>query len=148
PKNPKVLMAHYEHGFQPGQNDAAYKDMTKLGSGIYRSEDGGETWTFMNRYFSRPFYYNDVAISPHDDKLTSPYNQTLQYSTNGGRTLQSFKNVGGGHCWHAIWLDPHNKNRFYTGHDGGVNLTHDGGQNWVAFKNINATQYYMLGVDM
>jgi len=146
--NPRVLMAHYEHGFQPARNDPAYNDMTKLGSGIYRSEDGGETWQYMNRYFSRPFYYNHVAISPLNDRLTYHYNQNLQFSTDGGRTLQPFRNVGGGHCWHAMWLDPHNKNRFYTGSDGGVTLTHDGGQNWITFKNINATQYYMVGADM
>lgn len=28
--------------------------MTKLGTGIHRSEDGGETWRFMNRYNNRP----------------------------------------------------------------------------------------------
>lgn len=146
--NPKVLMTHYEHGFHPAQNEPDYKDMTKLGSGIYRSEDGGESWQYLNRYYSRPFYYNHVAISPLDDKLTYHPNQNLQFSTDGGRTLQPYRSNGGGHCWHAIWLDPHNKNRFYTGSDGGVTLTHDGGQTWVAFKNINATQYYMLGVDM
>jgi photosystem II stability/assembly factor-like uncharacterized protein len=139
-------MTHYEHGFQPRQNDPAYNDMTKLGSGIYRSEDGGETWKYMNRNFSRPFYYNHVAISPHDDKLTYHPNQNFQMSSDGGRTLRG--NSGGGHCFHAIWLDPHNKNRFYTGSDGGLALTHDGGQTYVTFKNINATQYYGVAVDM
>jgi photosystem II stability/assembly factor-like uncharacterized protein len=172
--NPKVLMAHYEHSFHPRQNEPDYKDMTKLGSGLYRSEDAGESWQYMNRYYSRPFYYNHVAISPLDDKLTYHYNQNFTISTDGGRTLQSPRGggiggggggggiggggggggvgggggLGGGHCWHAIWLDPHNKSRFYTGSDGGVTLTHDGGQNWVTFKNINATQYYMVGVDL
>ena len=78
--NPRILMAHYEHGFQPRQNEPEYKDMTKLGSGLYRSEDGGESWQYMNRSFSRPFYYNHVAINPLDDKLTYHYNQNFQYS--------------------------------------------------------------------
>lgn len=47
-----------------------------------------------------------------------------------------------------MWVDPNNKSRFYTGSDGGVTLTHDGGQTWLLFKNINVTQYYMLAVDM
>jgi photosystem II stability/assembly factor-like uncharacterized protein len=146
--NPRVLMAHYEHGYQPARDSAEYKDLSKPGSGIYRSEDGGASWSLVNRYFSRPFYYNHVAISPLDDKLTIHYNQNLQYSTDGGRTLQPFTANGGGHCWHAIWMDPHNKKRFYTGSDGGVTLTHDSGQTWVGSKNLNVTQYYMLGVDM
>src|SRR6185436_8649083 len=82
--NPKVLMAHVEHGFQPPANlpdpnnpggrggggggggggrgggeptNPEYKDMTKLGAGMYRSEDGGATWVFLDRNISRPFYY-------------------------------------------------------------------------------------------
>ena len=55
--------------------------MTKIGAGIYRSEDGGETWTFMNRYNRRPFYYNHVAISPLNDKETYHYNISFDRST-------------------------------------------------------------------
>ncbi|MAB88584.1 MAG: hypothetical protein CMJ90_03895 [Planctomycetes bacterium] len=143
--NPQVLMAHYEHGFQPSRNDDAYKDMTKLGSGIYRTEDGGETWSYRNRYFSRPFYYQHIDISPHDENLIYSYTIRFQYSEDGGSTLKPFR--GGGHCWHALWLDPHNKDRFWVGSDGGLYLTHDGGKSWQTFKNINATQYYAIGVD-
>jgi photosystem II stability/assembly factor-like uncharacterized protein len=147
--NPRVLMTHFEHGFQPQQGSPDYADMTKLGSGIYRSEDGGESWIYVNRNFSRPFYYNHVAISPVDDRYTFHFNQGLQRTTDGGRTLQGFGGGnGGGHCWHAMWHDPHNKNRYYTGSDGGVTLTHDDGATWVTFKNINATQYYMVAADM
>lgn len=33
------------------------------------------------------------------------------------------------------------------GSDGGVTLTHDGGESWVTFKNLNVTQYYRVAVD-
>ncbi len=39
--NPDILMAIVEHGFQPGRQDPAFDDMTQLGTGMYRSEDGG-----------------------------------------------------------------------------------------------------------
>jgi photosystem II stability/assembly factor-like uncharacterized protein len=144
--NPKVVMAHIEHGFQPAANTPDYKDMTKLGAGIYRSEDGGESWMFVNRYLSRPFYYMHIAISPFDDKKIYSYTIRFQTSDDGGRTLRAAN--GGGHCWHALWLDPHNKNRFYVGSDGGLVLTHDGGQNYQRFENLNVTQYYIVGTDM
>ena len=144
--NPNVLMAHYEHGFQPGRGSADYDDMSKLGSGLYRSEDAGESWTYVNRYWARPFYYNHVAISPHDENRIFSFNQGFQVSEDGGRTLGRFS--ASGHCWHAIWLDPHNEDRFYQGNDGGLYLTHDNGGSWQSFKNINVTQYYTVGVDM
>jgi photosystem II stability/assembly factor-like uncharacterized protein len=143
--NPKVVMAHIEHGFQPAATAPEFKDMTKLGAGLYRSEDGGETWTFQNRYVSRPFYYQHVAISPLDDKKIYSYTIRFQTSSDGGKTLQAAN--GGGHCWHAMWLDPHNKNRFWVGSDGGLTLTHDGAQSYQRFENLNVTQYYIVGVD-
>jgi len=41
--------------------------MTKLGAGMYRSEDGGLTWKLLDRYISRPFYYMQVQMSPLND---------------------------------------------------------------------------------
>ena len=151
--NPDVLMMHYEHGFQPSQRledgspNPDYADMSKAGSGIYRSEDGGESWTYVNRYWSRPFYYNHIGIDPNDDEHVFSYTIRFQQSFDGGRTLQRMPG-NSGHCYHALWLDPHDSKRFWNGNDGGLYLTYDGGENWMSFKNINATQYYAIGVDM
>lgn len=172
--NPKVLMAHIEHGFQPpqflpapGQPDAGrggggggrggavgtpnpeYADMTKLGAGIYRSEDAGATWTFLDRYLTRPFYYNHISISPLDDKYVFSYNIGYRRSRDGGKNFNVAGGGGnGGHCWHAMWLDPHNKDRYYIGSDGGLNLTHDDGVSDIRFENLNVTQYYAISADM
>ena len=54
----------------------------------------------------------------------------------------------GMHCWHAIWLDPHNKKRFWIGSDGGLALTHDDGETYLRFENLNVTQYYDVAADM
>jgi photosystem II stability/assembly factor-like uncharacterized protein len=146
--NPKVVMAFVEHGFQPTRNSPDYNDMTKLGTGVYRSEDGGETWQYMNRYNNRPFYYSHIFINPFDDKLVYLLTGSFQYSADGGKTLQSFRGRGIHSDYHAIWLDPTNKNRFYVGNDGGAYLTHDHGNNFIMFDNFVVSQFYMLAVDM
>ena len=155
--NPDVLMAHYEHGTQipqfegEGEDRAPnpeYEDMSILGSGIYRSEDGGDSWTYVNRFYNRPFYYNHVWIDPNDDELVYSLTSGMRVSRDGGRTLETMPRGGGGHCYHALWIDPHDSNRFWVGSDGGTNLTFDQGQNYLEFKNLNVTQYYAVGVDM
>jgi len=153
--NPKVLEAVIEHGFQPrptiveggvSKDDPDYKDMTKLGTGIYRSEDGGASWKFLNRTNNRPFYYSHIFINPLDDKLVYFLATNLSYSEDGGRT---FKQIGGLHPdFHAIWLDPTNRNRFYVGQDGGASLTHDHGKSWIFFDNLCFSQFYAVSADM
>jgi len=153
--NPKVLEACVEHSFQPPRmigtapnqkENPDYKDMTKLGTGIYRSEDGGATWMFMNRTNSRPFYYSHIYINPLDDKLVYFLTTNLQYSEDGGKT---FRTIGGLHPdFHTMWLDPTNKNRFYVGQDGGASLTYDHGRTWVFFDNLSMAQFYAVSADM
>ncbi len=146
--NPKVLMAFYEHGFQPTPDDSDYDDMSKLGTGLYRSEDGGASWKYMNRYNNRPFYYSHVWINPHDDALIYRVTGSFEYSEDAGMTFKRFTGQGIHGDYHAMWLDPHNKDRFYVGNDGGVYLTHDHGKSYVMFDQFVISQFYMLGVDM
>ncbi|MFC1555439.1 hypothetical protein ACFL7D_12460, partial [candidate division KSB1 bacterium] len=146
--NPDVVMAYYEHGYQPSRNDPDYNDMSKLGSGVYRSEDAGNSWKLVNRYQNRPFYYSHIWINPFDDELVYLLTGSFQYSTDGGVTLQRFRGQGIHSDYHALWLDPTNRNRFYVGNDGGAYLTHDHGNNFIKFDNYVISQFYAIGVDM
>ncbi|MFC1554092.1 WD40/YVTN/BNR-like repeat-containing protein, partial [candidate division KSB1 bacterium] len=146
--NPNVLMTIFEHGFQPAQNDPDYNDMTKLGSGVYRSEDGGSSWQYMNRFNNRPFYYSHIWINPQDDELVYILAGSFQFSEDGGRTLRRPSGGGVHGDYHALWLDPNNKERYYIGSDGGSYLTHDHGNNFIKFDNYVLAQYYIVGVDM
>ncbi|HMA53805.1 MAG TPA: hypothetical protein VKT17_05060, partial [Acidobacteriota bacterium] len=153
--NPQVLVAIIEATFQPQAtirqgNDQKpnpdYDDMTKLGSGVYRSEDGGATWKFMSRQNNRPFYYSHISINPLEDKWIYWLATSMSFSSDGGKT---WSQVGGLHPdFHAIWLDPTNKNRFYVGQDGGASLTYDHGKTWVFFDNFTAAQFYAVSTDM
>ena len=48
-------------------------------SGLYRSQDGGETWEHMNTFNSRPFYYSEVRVDPVDPDRV--YFSSLRFST-------------------------------------------------------------------
>jgi photosystem II stability/assembly factor-like uncharacterized protein len=153
--NPNVLVAIVEASYQPQQMiregteqkpNPEYDDMTKLGTGIYRSEDGGASWKYMSRQNNRPFYYSHIYINPADDKWVYWLATNMSFSADGGKT---WSQVGGLHPdFHTMWIDPTNKNRFYVGQDGGASLTHDHGKTWIFFDNVTAAQFYAVSADM
>ena len=144
--NPRVVMAVVEAGFQPDQKDPAYADMTRLGSGVYRSEDGGASWRFMIRRSSRPFFFSQIRIKPSNDQHVYVLDINLWQSTDGGRTLEQGSR-GFGYDYHAMWLDPTQHDRYYLGSDKGLFVTHDHGRAFHFFDNLPVTQYYAIGVD-
>ena len=156
-RNPKIVMAIIETGFQCGGGrgrgaappSPECADMTKLGSGVYRSEDGGESWKFLNRYNNRPFYYSQIRINPSDDQLVYVLATAFMRSTDGGKTFtQAQAPFGPNYDHHAMWIDPNNKDRFYLGKDKGLTLTHDAGRSFIYFDNLPVEQFYKVATDM
>lgn len=146
-KNPRIVMAIIEHGFQPRPGSRDFEDMSKLGSGIYRSEDGGRTWTYMNRYNNRPFYYSQIYINPQDDQRVYAMGSRAMVSTDGGRTFKpGMPGIAGD--FHVMWLDPNNRDRYYVGNDKGVSLTHDHGEHFNFFDNFAISQVYAVSADL
>ncbi|MCP4725809.1 MAG: hypothetical protein GY863_12270 [bacterium] len=145
--DPKVIMAIIEHGFQPTRNDNDYYDMNKAGTGIYRTENGGESWKFVNRYNNRPFYYSQIFVNPVDDSRVYAMGGSAQVSEDEGKTFKTgMPGIAGD--FHVMWLDPHNKDRYYVGNDKGVSITHDHGKNFNFFNNYAIGQIYNVSADM
>ena len=138
--NPRILMAIVEAKIS--------KDLNVPGSGIYRSEDSGETWKYVNTYNNRPFYYSHIYISPLNDKKVYVLAGDFRRSEDGGKTFTGKRPERIHGDYHDIWLDPNNKDRYYIGTDGGVYLTHDDLKTKVYFDNYVTTQFYGFDVDM
>jgi photosystem II stability/assembly factor-like uncharacterized protein len=146
-RNPRILSAIVEHGFRPSEKDPAYADMARLGSGVYRSVDGGETWTYLNRHNVRPFFFSQIRINPSNDQHVYLLDVSFWESTDGGKTLKmGARNFG--YDFHAMWLDPNQHDRYYLGQDKGFFVTHDHGRTFHFFDNMPVAQYYAIGVDM
>jgi len=140
-KNPRVIMAIIE----AAQTD----DLSVPGSGIYRSEDGGQTWKYLNTYNNRPFYYSQIRINPFDDQLVYVLTTNFQWSSDGGKTITAPRApFGTSYDHHAMWIDPTNKDRFYLGKDKGLTLTHDHGGSFIYFDNLPLAQAYHVAADM
>ena len=141
---PNVVMAFVESEPVPRDEQG---DLSRPRSGVYRSEDGGGSWKYVNTYNNRPFYYSHIRINPSDDQRVYLLTGSFQRSFDGGTTLER---VGGGihGDYHAMWIDPNDPDRYYVGSDGGVALTQDHGANFLFFDNIPVSQFYAVGVDM
>jgi len=140
-QHPNVVMAIVEA--------ARSDDLETPGSGVYRSEDAGATWTYVNTYNNRPFYYSQIRINPLDDARVYVLTTRFMVSEDGGRTLRNGSEDEEIHGdFHAMWLDPTNADRYYIGEDKGAFLTHDHGAHFLFFDNLAISQYYRIGVDM
>ncbi|MCH7717145.1 MAG: hypothetical protein IH876_13505 [Gemmatimonadetes bacterium] len=114
-------------------------------NGLYRSDDGGESWTKMNGSNSRPFYYSQVRVDPRDaDRV---YWSTLNFSSDGGRTVGSA--AQGIHVdHHALWIDPNDPEHFVVGNDGGIGQTWDRGGNYQFINIMPIGQFYAVSYGM
>lgn len=139
--NPRIVMALVE----AERTD----DLARPGSGVYRSEDGGASWRYVNTYNNRPFYYSKIRINPLDDQRVYVLTTRFMVSEDGGRTLVNGSPDEEMHGdFHALWLDPNHADRYYIGMDKGSGLTHDHGRNFLFYDNLAISQYYRIGVDM
>ncbi len=140
-KNPNIIMAIVE----AEKTD----DLTIPGSGIYRSEDGGDSWQYVNTYNNRPFYYSQIRINPNDDQRVYVLTTRFMVSNNGGVTFENGsadQEVHGD--FHALWLDPEDKDRYYLGADKGFSITHDHGKHFTLIDNLPIAQFYRINYDM
>ncbi len=121
--------------------------MSRLGTGIYRSDDGGASWSYVSRFNNRPFYYAHIWIDPNEDQRVYVLSGSAQISEDGGKTFaRRMEGISGD--FHALWVDPDDSGRFYVGNDKGAYLTHDGEERFVMFDNMDLGQFYAVTADM
>jgi photosystem II stability/assembly factor-like uncharacterized protein len=116
--------------------------------GLFRSDDGGETWrrTSDSRTLrQRAWYYSTLTVHPTNPNVVYAPNVPLLKSIDGGLT---FNRVTGPHHGdhHDLWIDPANPDRMIASNDGGVDLSLDGGRTWYA-PPLPISQFYHVSAD-
>ncbi|MEZ5040861.1 MAG: hypothetical protein R2828_13275 [Saprospiraceae bacterium] len=118
------------------------------GSGVYRSDDGGENWSFLLKHAVRPFYHGQIEIDPVDPQNIYVVSRDFQYSTDGGKSFRVPRWRRDGGDDHDLWIAPYDNKIMYHCTDQGLKLTIDGCESFLSFNNMAIGQYYAIGTDM
>jgi photosystem II stability/assembly factor-like uncharacterized protein len=116
--------------------------------GIYRTTDGGDTWTRQstspNHYSAQGWYNNVIAVDPANPDIVYSGGMNIYKSADAGVTWATITN--GIHVdFHAIAF---NNGALYVGTDGGVYKSLTGGSSWTSLNSGLVTmQFYKMGSD-
>jgi photosystem II stability/assembly factor-like uncharacterized protein len=142
--NPKIVYAIVQTA--EGGPTPLREVRTKRG-GVFRSEDGGETWTRTSPLDPRPFYFSQIRVDPANDKRVYVLGIALHVSDDGARSFREDLGEAVHPDGHALAVDPRNPKHLVLGTDGGVYQSFEGGKNWAHLDRIAAGEYYRVALD-
>ena len=128
-------------------------DTPVVGPEVFRSDDGGQTWSkthseFLDDiYYSYGYYFGMVHVSPTDKNHIFIYGVPILASKDGGKSFKTLDAVNVHADHHALWINPKNPQHLVNGNDGGVNISYDGGQNWIKSNQPTVGQFYTVYAD-
>lgn len=120
----------------------------KPGSGLYRSENSGATWTLINgspNLITRPFYYDTLGVDPNNSDVVWVGNEGWYKSTDAGKSFRTAQVPHGDN--HDVWINPKNSDYMIQSNDGGANISIDGGRTWSTQTNQPTAEIYQVAVD-
>ncbi len=113
--------------------------------GVFRSSDGGATWTRANsdrRLRQRAWYYTRIFSDPKNDKSIYVLNTGMYRSTDDGKTFRPIQVPHGDN--HDLWIAPNDADRMIESNDGGANVSFNGGKSWTEQDQATAQFYHVV----
>lgn len=145
---PDSIMGKIGVVVSPAGNQRVYALIESEQGGLYRSDNGGKTWSLLNGdriLRARSWYYMHLFADPANVDKVFVLNSPFLESTDGGRT---FKTIQTPHIDnHDLWIHPGNPMVMINGNDGGANISYNGGRTWSTQSNQPTAQFYRVNAD-
>ncbi|MCD6347454.1 MAG: T9SS type A sorting domain-containing protein [Bacteroidales bacterium] len=148
---PTGSMGRIGLGISRSQPDILYASYAKTSGSfedVYKTTDGGDTWTDLNSGISASAYswwFSKVQVHPNLPDVVWVEDFRMMKSVDGGL---SWANVDGLHVdQHALYSHPMESNFVVIGNDGGVYLSENGTQTNSFVVKLPMTQFYTCEVD-
>ncbi len=139
----------YQHLFEEGAGPAANQIP---GCEIYRSNDGGKSWTKTHKkpidiHNTFGYYFGKIYVSPTNPDKVVALGVSMVLSSDGGANFTAMDKANTHSDWHALWINPNRDGHMVAGNDGGCNITYDAGKNWFKANSPSVGQFYAINVD-
>ena len=116
----------------PTDPDRVYALLEQTTPTLYRSDDGGKTWSIAHRNHrlsERAPYFTRFGVSPSDENLLYFLSAGFSLSRDSGdHIIENMEPFAGDN--HDIWIDPENPNRILLATDHGASISLDGAKTY------------------
>jgi photosystem II stability/assembly factor-like uncharacterized protein len=119
-------------------------------AGIYRSDDEGESWQFVNtdhRIGGRGPGAMGIAVAPDNVDTLYVANTASWKSTDAGKSFVGWKGAPGGDDYQRIWISTENPHIIAISADQGAAISVNGGDTWSSWYNQPTAQFYHVTTD-
>lgn len=129
---------------------AAYAAATGPMSGVFESNDGGNTWNDLPiagiDEVGFQWWFLKLYVSPADeDQIFLTSFNMRKYNRDTENWDQIFIDAHVDH--HAFYIHPQNPDFVINGNDGGIYISYDGGESYGKVDNLPNIQFYVGEVD-
>ncbi|MFW5947720.1 MAG: WD40/YVTN/BNR-like repeat-containing protein, partial [Gemmatimonadota bacterium] len=127
----------------PADPDRVWAIIEAEDGGVFRSDDGGETWERTNderKLRQRAFYYTRIYADTEDADRVYVVNVGFFRSDDAGETFDTRISVPHGDN-HDLWIASDDNRRMINANDGGANVSFNGGETWTD-QDYSTAQFY------
>jgi photosystem II stability/assembly factor-like uncharacterized protein len=148
---PKKPYGRLTIAIAPSNAKRVYAFVESPDSALFVSDDGGMTWDKRDKsnwMVWRPFYFANLIVDPKNPDRLFKTDGALILSEDAGKSFAVVGGFVGAHGdVHDVWIDPTNTQTVFSGDDGGMWYSYNGGSKWWKGENLPVSQFYHVSID-